>query len=254
MNSRLIIYGDLHGCLDELCELRENLGTTPEDIEVCVGDVVSKGPYSQELLHYLKEHNIRSVIGNHEEKLLRYCTHELKKEKNQVILTRSQKEVYEKMEARDFDQMAEFPLYIREDNITILHGGILPTMSLGKLGKRDQEKIIHLRWVDAKGHFVALDDEKNRAHFWTEKYDGREGFIVYGHQPWEEPRIDEYAAGIDTGCVYGNRLTAAVFMKLNGQFAPETLVTYSVEARSSLIKELERPNGIDHFQSPSLLC
>jgi hypothetical protein len=34
--------------------------------------------------------------------------------------------------------------------------------------------------------------------------------VVFGHNALPEPQIHAHATGIDTGCVYGNRLTAMV--------------------------------------------
>ena len=41
--SRLIVYGDIHGCFDELIQLRNSLNIQNGDIETCVGDVITKG-------------------------------------------------------------------------------------------------------------------------------------------------------------------------------------------------------------------
>ncbi|WP_202783956.1 hypothetical protein [Bathymodiolus thermophilus thioautotrophic gill symbiont] len=34
---------------------------------------------------------------------------------------------------------------------------------------------------------------------------------MYGHQMFDEVEENKYALGIDTGCVYGNKLSAAIF-------------------------------------------
>ncbi len=52
------------------------------------------------------------------------------------------------------------------------------------------------------------ETSKKACCYWSEVYDGHEGFIVYGHQPFLKPSI-----GVDTGCVYGNRLSAVIFDK-----------------------------------------
>ena len=40
---------------------------------------------------------------------------------------------------------------------------------------------------------------------------------MYGHQTFKEPNISPYAIGIDTGCVYGDKLTAIAFSDFNSQ-------------------------------------
>ena len=45
---------------------------------------------------------------------------------------------------------------------------------------------------------------------WSEKWRG-DRVVVYGHTPLREPKRDKQSLGLDTGCVYGGSLTAAVF-------------------------------------------
>ncbi|HYK02334.1 MAG TPA: hypothetical protein VE974_11295 [Thermoanaerobaculia bacterium] len=47
---------------------------------------------------------------------------------------------------------------------------------------------------------------------WSEKWKG-ERVVVYGHTPVREPKVDKFALGLDTGCVYGGQLTAAILMR-----------------------------------------
>ena len=54
-------------------------------------------------------------------------------------------------------------------------------------------------------------EEDDSSIFWADLYDGNEGFVVYGHQSFKEPKKSKHALGIDTGCVYGNKLSAVVF-------------------------------------------
>ncbi len=82
--GRLIIYGDIHGCYEELVSLRKKIGITKDDTEVCVGDIVNKGKDSIKVLDLLIEKNIQSVLGNNEEKLLRYLEHEKSNKKNPI--------------------------------------------------------------------------------------------------------------------------------------------------------------------------
>ena len=48
--KRVIIYGDIHGCLDEFVELRKKIGVKKEDIEISTGDFLNKGPNSVKTL------------------------------------------------------------------------------------------------------------------------------------------------------------------------------------------------------------
>ena len=50
--SRLIVYGDIHGSIDEFKELREKIGIQDGDIEYAIGDLLDRGKDSR-LRHFL---------------------------------------------------------------------------------------------------------------------------------------------------------------------------------------------------------
>ena len=84
--NKLIVYGDIHGCYDEFINIRKKINPLKNDIEICVGDVITKGKDSIKTLDYVIKYNIKSVLGNHEEKLIRYLKHQKLDKKNPVIL------------------------------------------------------------------------------------------------------------------------------------------------------------------------
>ena len=68
MNSnRVIVYGDIHGCLDEFFALRKKVSPNPYDIEICVGDILTRGVKDFETLQYVMQENILSVRGNNDD-------------------------------------------------------------------------------------------------------------------------------------------------------------------------------------------
>lgn len=208
---KTIIYGDLHGCIDEFIQLREKINPQKEDQEICVGDIITKGPASIQILRYLHKHNILSILGNHEEKILRYLKHEKQSKSNPVKLDQDEKSIVKNLNISDVQYLESLPLFYHFKNLLIIHAGVQNSMNLNNLNKREQQKVIRLRYIDTNGHFVEYGKETNESIFWSDIYNGTQGFVVYGHQPFREPKINKYSLGIDTGCVYGNRLSAAVF-------------------------------------------
>ena len=53
--DKLIIYGDIHGCYNEFISLRNKINPHQNDIEVCVGDIITKGAHSIETLRYIQD-------------------------------------------------------------------------------------------------------------------------------------------------------------------------------------------------------
>ena len=96
--NKTIIYGDLHGCLTEFKELRAKVNPTKNDKEIIIGDILDRGLQSNELLEYVRENNILSILGNHEYKYIRYKKHQdnlLKTgKKNPINLDKQQQYIY----------------------------------------------------------------------------------------------------------------------------------------------------------------
>ncbi len=207
----LIIYGDIHGCIDEFQELRKLIGPQKDDIEVCVGDFITKGSHSIETLRYIEDNGILSVLGNHEDKIIRYLDHQKSIKKNPIDLDGDEQQIVNNLTIKDIKFLRSLPPFLRFDDITVVHGGLQNTMVLEKISKRDQQKLLRLRYLDQDGHFIAYGQETDTSIFWADVYDGNQGDVVYGHQWFNEPKIGSHAIGIDTGCVYGNKLSAIVF-------------------------------------------
>lgn len=209
--NKLIIYGDIHGCYNEFVLLREKINPQNNDIEVCVGDILTKGKHSVETLDFIMKHNIKSVLGNHEEKLVRYLKHQKAPKKNPVKLTLDEENIIASLTEEHIKFLENMPLFLKFGNIIVLHGGLQNNMNLDNLSKREKEKVLRLRYINEEGHFIEYGKETKSSIFWADVYNGSQGFVVYGHQSFDEVNKSPFALGIDTGCVYGNKLSTAIF-------------------------------------------
>ena len=111
--------------------------------------------------------------------------------------------------------LESFPLWykIPEHDVIVVHGGIapahknLPPKNILE-ASRFQKSVMFTRFVNPQGHMVQLGMETHEDIWWAESYDGRFGKAIYGHQAYQEVKYHAHAIGIDTGVVYGNKLTA----------------------------------------------
>lgn len=193
--AKTIIIGDVHGCFDELMDLLEKIGPSEDDQIYFVGDLITKGPDSRKVLDFLIDNTqMKTVIGNHEYALLMSY-------KNQpVILKKSQKKTKKELGKRFahyMDIVARWPAIIHlKRNGLIVHAGIRPNLPL-----RNQtlEDLTNIRTVNGEP--------------WFDRYYGNER-IVFGHWVSAQPIVRKKAIGIDTGCVYGGRLTALLWPEI----------------------------------------
>ena len=229
---RIIVYGDIHGCLDEFKQLRDDISPKKEDIEISVGDFLNKGPYSLKTLRYLNYHHILSVMGNNEAKIIKlYHRYQKEGKKYLSTLRNSDKKTLLELEQKDITYLESLPYFLKIDALTIVHGGVKNGMKLSeKMSNREKKLLTQLRFYNKKHEPIPYDDFENRELFWSEEYDGKEGFIVFGHHPFKEVKIEENAIGIDTGCVYGGTLTAISFPYEDKKVDLKNYTLHSVKA------------------------
>jgi bis(5'-nucleosyl)-tetraphosphatase (symmetrical) len=213
--ARLIVYGDIHGCLDELIALRKKIGINPDDIEVCAGDMITKGSNSVETLKYIRKKNLFAVLGNQEEKILQYIKKARARKKDLPKVDKDQKNILKNLSFKDIAFLEALPYFIRFEEYLIVHGGIQNSMDLDNLTLSEKSKITRMRYLDEKERFLPYGKETRKSTFWSDIYDGSKGFVLFGHNKFKEPKISPYAIGLDTGCVYGNRLSAVIIQ--NGE-------------------------------------
>ncbi|WP_162815031.1 metallophosphoesterase [Erythrobacter aureus] len=65
---RVLTVGDIHGCFDRLERQLDELGFDPDqDVLVLLGDLVDRGPHSDQALEWCDRAGVRRVLGNHEQ-------------------------------------------------------------------------------------------------------------------------------------------------------------------------------------------
>jgi hypothetical protein len=195
--GRTIVIGDIHGCYDELAALLEKAGLATDDRVVAVGDLIVKGPRNREVLDlFSSDERFSSVIGNHDLAVLNFWqgkTTELKQSQRRASVE------LESERQRYASYLNSLPYLIDLGTHAVVHAGVRPGIELSEQATED---LTELRTLGA--------DRTNREGTpWYDVYNS-DKVILFGHWPSPEPRRSKYAIGLDTGCVYGNQLTAYI--------------------------------------------
>jgi hypothetical protein len=221
--QRTIVVGDLHGCADELRDLLRAAGYAPGDRLVSVGDMVAKGPDSQAVVQLLREEGALAVLGNHDVHALKARKadkHEAVKPERQVLLDTLTKPDWKYLETR--------PLFLRlgaaragEPEWAVVHGGAVPGVPLEL---QADEHLLTMRSIRADG----TPSKKIEGTPWGAVWTGPEQ-IVFGHDAVRGLQEHPMATGLDTGCVYGGKLTALLLpeRRLLSVSARRTYVPYA---------------------------
>jgi hypothetical protein len=231
-----VIYGDIHGCLEEWEELRKLV--PKNSFEISVGDILDKGPYPVEALRYARKNKIFTIMGNHEYKHIR------KYWGRNVILDEDQQKIYPKLKKEDFEYIESMPFFLKANHLTVVHAGITNWIRLSNPKLNIMTLLLFLRDVDEKNKFLPLNHNNPNARYWADVYNGHEGFVVYGHHPFTDVKINKFSLGIDTGCVYGNKLTAVV---IKNPLKPNDFEIVQVKAKRKYAEPhipLENPEKI----------
>ena len=187
----IYVIGDIHGCLRPLQRLLEKINPQAGDEVVFIGDYIDRGPESREVVDHVLSLPFRCVflMGNHEKMLLDY----LDGKDEGLFLANGGLETIKSYGGhvanipqahlrffRDLRPMYETAHYL------IVHAGIRPLVPLEKQSLED------LVWIRQECfQFIGRFPKP----------------IVFGHTPLRQVLLAPDRIGIDTGCVYGGKLT-----------------------------------------------
>jgi serine/threonine protein phosphatase 1 len=201
----LFAIGDLHGCPDELEVLLEHIGPSSADTLVFLGDYVDRGPAVRMLMDRLVELRSEPVgtvflRGNHEDMLLHYLGYRGRHgsvylangggatlRSYGIAQSMSGKSAAAMIPPSHLQFLLDLALSFARDRYLFVHAGIRPGTPLDE---QDEEDLL---WI--------------REEFFTRNHQ-LPYTIVYGHTPDREARVQlPYHIGLDTGLVYGNKLS-----------------------------------------------
>lgn len=200
LDSGTDIYaiGDIHGCLYAVEGLIERLPVRwGRDYVIFLGDYIDRGPDSSRVLDLLLElrsnypNRVFALKGNHEWMFERF----LKGIDVEVFLYNGGGETLRSyrrdgrlaIPQEHIEFISELPLFVEIGPYFFVHAGVNPSKSLREQSEED------LLWI--------------RQSFYL--YEGKfSKTIVFGHTPFPEVLLLEDRIGVDTGCVYGGKLSA----------------------------------------------
>lgn len=231
---RVIAIGDVHGCIDELQDLLRLCDYRPGDQIVFLGDLVSKGPDSISVVQMAREIGAIAVRGNHDFEVIRW--HQAIKAGKNIIVTVLTLGLYFRgtntshvhslcrfsgvdppvvgsehfhiascLSLADMRWMYCQPWFMasKELGALFVHAGLVSGI---RLSKQNPRLMMNMRSI--------LPDGTVTSKFfnnwpWARLWDGPQT-VLFGHDADRGLQQYEHAIGLDTGCVYGGRLTACI--------------------------------------------
>ena len=212
---RRIFVGDVQGCREELEALLEECAFDPAADELHpVGDLVNRGPDSAGALRVFRSLPTGGVLGNHDLHLLRVRAGTRKLGRRDTL-----EELLQGDEADELCAwLAERPLLRAWDDLWLVHAGLHPrwedpAAELDGLDPLQPHPALdfatRVRHCDAEGRTPERDDPPPPppyAAWWAHR--ARARTVVFGHWAARGLVLEPGLRGLDTGCVWGGRLTA----------------------------------------------
>lgn len=212
------IIGDVHGCYEELTALLARLGYSREEggalrhpagrRAIFLGDLCDRGPQNVAVLRLVMEMTAAGsglcVPGNHDVKLLRALNG------RQVQPTHGLQNTLDELERESEEFRGEAAQFLNGlishyvldgGKLVVAHAGIKEHYQ-GRSSARVRDFCLYGETTgesDAFGRPVRLN--------WADEYRGQ-ATVVYGHTPQKEPAVCNNTYCVDTGCVFGGKLTA----------------------------------------------
>jgi protein phosphatase len=252
------VIGDVHGCFDELLELMTALGyqveRAGEDFSVVapegrklffVGDLVDRGPATPDVLRLamgMVEAGLAICVpGNHDVKLVKVL------KGRDVQLTHGLAESMQQLEKATPEFRAKalkfldglVSHYVLDDGkLVVAHAGMKESMQ-GRGSARVREFALYGETTGETDEF-GLPVRYN----WSADYRGK-ALVVYGHTPVPEPLWLNGTVNIDTGCVFGGRLTALRYPEREMVSVPAK-ATYYESRKPFLPSDEQAPRTAQH--------
>lgn len=201
---KTILIGDVHGCRNELEDLLAACGFVRGDNVILVGDLVAKGPDSRGVVDLVRGIGARAVLGNHDAHVLAVAPLSTAEAHQRGRAHHHQ--VAQALGSEHLNWLATLPLWLRVaagtdgPDVLVVHGGLVPGRPLQEQQAAD---MLNLRSIRADGS----PSKRIEGSPWAALWPGPE-HVVFGHDAVRGLQRHPHATGIDTGCVYGHRLTA----------------------------------------------
>lgn len=209
---RTIIVGDVHGCRSELEGLLDRVAFTTGDRLVFVGDLVARGPDSLGVLDVARTTGAIVVRGNHEQRLLDWRRARAQWMHGEAAakppIGRMHRDIARSLRPVDWTLLETSPLFLDlpEHGARVVHAGVVPGVPFEA---QSPQTLMRIRTVGVPGAKRGRERGKATNVLWGAAYAGPPQ-VVFGHNAAPGLQLHPWATGLDTGCVYGGRLTAMV--------------------------------------------
>ncbi len=195
-SERAFIIGDIHGCLGMLNRLMDTIDWRPDrDRLIFLGDYIDRGTDSKGVVDFVlvllnKSPFVQCLQGNHESGFLDFLSggniNTFLINGGETTLKSYQRDGEILIPPDHISFYQSLRPWIELEDYYIVHAGFRPGVEI------DDQSLEDLIWI--RDPFIYSDYDFGKK-------------VIFGHTPFYEPFVTHNKISLDTGAVYGNRLT-----------------------------------------------
>lgn len=198
-SARVIVIGDIHGCIEEMCDLLRQVHYRPGDLVLLLGDLVAKGPFSREVIQLAMDIGALCIRGNHEHEVIRQGLLLRRKSTSTADKrpTRRKSEHHRiamQLNSKEFRWLCHLPYYVRCADLGSLfvHAGFCAGV---RLTEQDPWMMLTMRSLLPDGRVSQRCFYK---YPWANQWRGPLT-VYFGHDAARGLQVHSNAVGLDTG-------------------------------------------------------
>jgi serine/threonine protein phosphatase 1 len=201
--NKIFAIGDIHGCLEKLEALMDQIVMDRQnDTLVFIGDYIDRGKNSREVVDYLirLQNDYKKVVflqGNHEQMFMNYLEGvneglylgnggRATLDTYGILISDDIAERKAKIPEKHMSFFHSLLSYYETDKYIFVHAGLRPELPL------KEQAIDDLLWI--RFEFIQNENDFGKT-------------VIFGHTPMRDLMISKNKIGIDTGAIYGGKLT-----------------------------------------------
>ena len=237
MSDQADIYaiGDIHGCASELKALLHKLPLNSNSTLIFLGDYVDRGPDSKEVIETLLDlrtlYRVITLKGNHESLFLNYLLKPIGDAASNFIFNGGSATLASySNDGTNYEVPGSHKAFLlglktfhSTDTHFFVHAGIPPDYDFKQ--EVDAKMEHYFLWI--RDYFL------HSKTIWPK-------LIVHGHSPVEEVDIRPNRINVDTGCVYGGKLTA-INVRTKQIYSVDRAPEFTPKSLQSRFNEKSRP-------------
>ena len=117
------------------------------------------------------------------------------------------------------------------ESLSYIERNLTNDIDLENMSKKESKMIVRLRYLNENNIVSHVNHKNEYNERWAKFYDGNQGIVVYGHQIFEDVKYDKFSIGLDTGCVYGNKLSAMIVSNTKNPMENHQIVQGDAKAK-----------------------